>query len=395
MLKCSNCGFDVESGMKFCSECGTALPMDKDCPKCHTICNPSAKFCSECGFDFSSGMSSGLSALSLGNKNVIAGDVIGYQKDYKISGNATIIHSKDESHKMVQCHKCGRNITVDGSFECSECHRVACHKCFDRVAGTCKACVDEKTSKKELIYKQTLVSVFEDGRVDLLERRNLKALQNELGLTTSRADELEKLVRADRTYGRSDDDSQLSTFEKFSFSRAQSMLVVEGNANNAVELLKPIFEAHPLNEEVVSMYLSALVVNDEIEAKRIISGLHADIMGAYISDIDISLRNGDMNTAEARLLSAESLWEGNPAVTIRRAWFYCKMFEFSTEASYITRAQKTLDLVDAGDDAVLRSLVHFIGNLISKANGDEVVETTKEFCKENNLSYFYANGFLI
>jgi hypothetical protein len=118
-------------------------------------------------------------------------------------------------------------------------------------------------------------------------------------------------------------------------------------------------------------------------------------MGAYISDIDISLRNGDMNTAEARLLSAESLWEGNSAVTIRRAWFYCKMFEFSTEASYITRAQKTLDLVDAGDDVALRSLVHFIGNLISKANGEEVVEPTKEFCKENNLSYLYANGFFI
>ena len=186
-----------------------------------------------------------------------------------------------------------------------------------------------------------------------------------------------------------------SGFERFSFSRAQSMLIVEGNAKKAVELLKPIFEAHPLNEEVMSMYLSALVLNDEFEAKRIIAGLHADIIGAYLSDIDISLRNGDMNSAEARLLSAESLWESNPAVTIRRAWFYCKMFEFSTDASYIARAQKTLDLVDTGDDVILRSLVHSVRKLISKANGQVVIETTKEFCKENNLSYPYANGFLV
>lgn len=53
MAKCTNCGAEVTDKMKFCSECGTRIPTDKECPECHTRCALAAKFCSECGHDFS------------------------------------------------------------------------------------------------------------------------------------------------------------------------------------------------------------------------------------------------------------------------------------------------------------------------------------------------------
>ena len=53
MAKCTNCGAEVTDKMKFCSECGTRVPTDKECPECNTRCALSAKFCSECGHDFS------------------------------------------------------------------------------------------------------------------------------------------------------------------------------------------------------------------------------------------------------------------------------------------------------------------------------------------------------
>ena len=53
MAKCTNCGAEVTDKMKFCSECGTRVPTDKECPECNTRCAFSAKFCSECGHDFS------------------------------------------------------------------------------------------------------------------------------------------------------------------------------------------------------------------------------------------------------------------------------------------------------------------------------------------------------
>ena len=52
-MKCENCGAEITDKMKFCSECGTRVPTDKECPACHTRCALSAKFCSECGHDFS------------------------------------------------------------------------------------------------------------------------------------------------------------------------------------------------------------------------------------------------------------------------------------------------------------------------------------------------------
>ena len=52
-MKCENCGAEITDKMKFCSECGTRVPTDKECPACHTRCAFAAKFCSECGHDFS------------------------------------------------------------------------------------------------------------------------------------------------------------------------------------------------------------------------------------------------------------------------------------------------------------------------------------------------------
>ncbi len=53
MAKCENCGAEITDKMKFCSECGTRVPTDKECPACHTRCALATKFCSECGHDFS------------------------------------------------------------------------------------------------------------------------------------------------------------------------------------------------------------------------------------------------------------------------------------------------------------------------------------------------------
>lgn len=53
MLKCPNCGVEVDSGMKFCMECGAKILQDKKCPSCHALCPVAAKFCAECGYDFS------------------------------------------------------------------------------------------------------------------------------------------------------------------------------------------------------------------------------------------------------------------------------------------------------------------------------------------------------
>src|SRR5438093_1552288 len=46
-MRCPNCGSENPEGLKFCNECGTALP--RRCAQCGFENAPQAKFCGECG----------------------------------------------------------------------------------------------------------------------------------------------------------------------------------------------------------------------------------------------------------------------------------------------------------------------------------------------------------
>ena len=60
MVKCSNCGAEVE-GSDFCFSCGEKvekLQKDSDiCPKCGTKNNKNTNFCVECGHKLDNGAS--------------------------------------------------------------------------------------------------------------------------------------------------------------------------------------------------------------------------------------------------------------------------------------------------------------------------------------------------
>ena len=79
---CSNCGAEVADGMKFCFDCGTPVPQVKKCVSCGAELSLKMKFCPECGTN-QDGSTPKSSGFSMGDKNVIAGDVIGSKRIYK------------------------------------------------------------------------------------------------------------------------------------------------------------------------------------------------------------------------------------------------------------------------------------------------------------------------
>ena len=48
-MKCKKCGAEVPSGMKFCGECGTAIPQIIKCASCGADIEAGMKFCGNCG----------------------------------------------------------------------------------------------------------------------------------------------------------------------------------------------------------------------------------------------------------------------------------------------------------------------------------------------------------
>jgi len=170
MKKCPECGFELIDNAKFCEECGTKVPRDKECPDCHTVVPLTAKFCMECGYRFGANAPAAHN-ISIGNKNAIAGDVIG--KQFKFGDNATFINNEDETRKLVQCHICNRNMAIADSIECPHCHEFVCEHCYDRKTLLCLNCKEEEFKLLERMSAQGNEKV---------KKRYMKALMDKLGM---------------------------------------------------------------------------------------------------------------------------------------------------------------------------------------------------------------------
>lgn len=48
-VDCPGCGEACDSGARFCSDCGTAIPGEVRCERCGEMNEPDAKFCDQCG----------------------------------------------------------------------------------------------------------------------------------------------------------------------------------------------------------------------------------------------------------------------------------------------------------------------------------------------------------
>ena len=48
-IDCPGCGEACDSGARFCSQCGTAIPGPVRCSDCGVMNEPDAKFCDQCG----------------------------------------------------------------------------------------------------------------------------------------------------------------------------------------------------------------------------------------------------------------------------------------------------------------------------------------------------------
>ena len=398
MSKCSKCGAPIEDGMKFCQECGEAISVasgvsfgDKNviagdvAGRIEQSDNGGAAKLSRGGSDDNHG------GIAIGDKNVVAGDVIGHLESYKISGDATIVKNTDETKKMVQCHVCGRNMTIDESFDCPVCHEKTCCDCFSRERGACNACSSQDIKEKEAEYENALKRVYASGRVGLSERRELIALQKRLGIAAARAIELENIVKSRLSSEMSD---SLSTFERFSLDKAKMELFENCKPKEAVDLLAPIYKAHALDEDVLTTYLTALAVGDKCAAEAIISSLQIDVLGAYLVEIDMALADRDVSRAEERLLLAESLWPDSNLLKCRRIKFMKLMYDETSDDSFLAEASNALIELGEPRSSLEASWILYVQNLVSMALGDFVPEVSEEYCKKNNLYYGVASGRL-
>ena len=377
---CSNCGSEVQDGMKFCGECGTPVPQTKKCINCGLELPLNMKFCGECGTkqDGSAPKSSG---FSMGDKNVIAGDVIGSKEETNISGNATIIKNEDQTKQVKKCHICGSFVSIVDGYNCPECGEFTCEDCFDSKYRVCNSCVSLALKKNEEKYKDALEKALEDGTISITERKELKELQTKYGITDQKAKQLEEIVK----FGQPQTETNFTTMEKINFEKATELFYEDGKVEKAYKLLEPIYKAHPYEEKVLNIYLPVLVKKDIEAAKKIAKELNVDMLSIYLASIDIAFEENNLSEAERIINKGKQIWKDNSILQSYEARLYIKFAQTTKDKSFLKTAEEiTNNFPESMDKLELSYQMKTILELQIEKREDTSYFTI-DFCKENNL----------
>ena len=400
-MNCPQCNAEIADGTRFCPECGAKL--SKECPQCHKQLALSAKFCDNCGYNFNAAGSNSSGKL-MGDRNVVSGDVINGNQDSRkyygnvsntttntTTNNTTTVINQDETKKVVTCHICGRNLTIDQAISCPECRQMTCDKCYDFTEKLCKKCVVGQKEKREEVYRQAVFHALEDGIITPQERGELLQLKNQLGLSDERAAELEKMCRSEHASGKNTTAKPLSMFEKVTLDKAKTLLWDAGSEQDAWKLIDGVYQQHKFDDEVISIRIQcAQAVLPPEQLRALLNEIQADIPAAYLASIDLALQEGKLSEAENLLATAERIWPGNYLITCRKALNFLAMADELKEDVFIQRALGLMMDAPEPTDKMDRSWKVKTMNSIASALGDEQETVTPETCKAQDLYYTVA-----
>lgn len=389
MKICPKCLRQYESG-NFCENCenedGSPVKLEEEqvcCPKCGLKYKKGTKFCSECGTRLDgtgTSNAAGAAGLSMGDKNVIAGDVIGHKEETHIAGNATIIKNEDQTKQVKKCHICGSIVQIVDGFDCPECHQFTCASCFDSDAGCCTDCVEALHKRNEEEFKSALKMAYADGRIEYSERQQLITLQHKLKISDEKAKLFEQQLKGDNS-------EILTTVEELNIDRTYNLYYKEENAVKAFEIIQPIFNNHQNNEKILNIYIPLLAETDDEEALNFINSMQVDILMAYITAIDIALQNDDLDEAERKYKQAARIWPENALVKCYQVLLNSALYKKFKHQNFLDKAKELVENLGEAQNELELSMQVRVQMFIQEISGETVPEITRQFCKDNQLYY--------
>ena len=395
MKVCPKCKRQYESG-NFCENCenedGSPVKLEEEqisCPSCGTKCKPGTKFCPECGtrLDGKANPNAGGSGLSMGDKNVIAGDVIGHKEETHIAGNATIIKNEDQTKQVKRCHICGSLVQIVDGFDCPECGQFTCSSCYDEKEGCCKECAERHGEQKINRYKEALKMVLADGRIELSERKELISLQQQLGISSETAKQLEEDAKK-ATLGTG---SEITTFEKINLDKVHDLYYKEGMVEEALKLIEPVYLAHKNDENILNIYLPVLAEAEPQKALDVINALQIDILSAFVASIGIYIKQKNLVESEKRLNQALRIWHESALVKCYNVIFNLAMYKQFNDSSFLNKASELADNLGEAQNEIELSYQVKVQTMVQEEKNESIPELTKEFCEQNKLYYHIIN----
>ncbi|SJZ58105.1 Double zinc ribbon [Treponema berlinense] len=103
----------------------------------------------------------------------------------------------------------------------------------------------------------------------------------------------------------------LSTLERINFEKASKEFLTSTNNERLLGLIKPVYEKHPHNEEVLSLYLRILLDADFEEAKNVLERITDEYLDVYFCKIKACMLDDEFSEAEELLDKADTKWSEN------------------------------------------------------------------------------------
>ena len=251
MPTCSNpaCGHPVPPDTKFCPQCGSKVVLPPQSP---------------------TGKPAG-SPITIGEKAVVGGDVIGSKHEVKVLGGSyTSITHSDETKKVRLCAVCHSNREIVQGYDCPACNLWVCSNCFVVASRACVKCDNSRQGQAKANYRSKLAEVYEDYRVDETERAELRIEADRLGISPEDAQKLEAPFRETR-------ESALSGGELVRLRAAEVQLYQELKVDEAFRNLQPLYEQYQRRDSRLwRVYLNCLTEQDPELALTLIDGLDVD-----------------------------------------------------------------------------------------------------------------------
>jgi len=354
-MKCTNCGEINPDDMKFCGNCGTKLPEPMNhCPTCNKDWPLTMKFCGECGFKFGDGSAGGgAGGLSMGDKNVIAGDVVSNVSNVDNSStvnnttNTTTIYNSDETKQVKKCHVCGSFVSIVEGFECPECHQFTCSSCIDEETKVCKNCSSKKAEAKA---------------------------KEEAEFT-----------------------AYLTKSEEMDLKKAVELFYQDGNYKESYALAYNIWSKHKKLADTEEVFLN-IAFNKKEDGLKIIDSMDKDLsLVATSASCLFFLRCEEFDMVERLLKEAKEAADSDDIIYMNLYYietlYNIAMFRKYGEKNFLKDAEIILqEEFSVEGDKLENSWKILLLNELNKCKGEEAMEFDVEFCKENKLYYNFVNS---
>lgn len=188
----------------------------------------------------------------------------------------------------------------------------------------------------------------------------------------------------------------LSDIERGILSDAERLLFVEDDYEEAIHLLDPLFRKHETDDDLLSVYLPALLCANRCV---LLSDERAeDSVQAQLFLCDQEFRKGDLLSAAAALSSAEHSCPSSPLVKARKVLYYALRYEKDHKDADLNEARRLAQSIGICDTHLEMSWAAFAMAIADNPLGmlhDGKLPFTRKDAQEKGLYFLVSIGAFV